>query len=78
MNGDGDDEAWLTSWEQQCTDSIEQQPDYDGLLITETDTTHRKIWSSFQDSATSIAQLYKGINCILMSYMGVKTLGDIY
>lgn len=59
MNGDGSDETWLTSWEQQCAESIEEQPDYEPLLITEADNSHRKIWSAFQDSATSIAQLYR-------------------
>lgn len=60
MSGDGGDEQWLSSWEQQCAESIEEQPDYEQLLITDTDNSHRKIWSAFQDSATSIAQLYRG------------------
>ncbi|KAF2896216.1 hypothetical protein ILUMI_09960 [Ignelater luminosus] len=59
MSGDGGDESWLSSWEQQCAESIEEQPDYEQLLITDTDNSHRKIWSAFQDSATSIAQLYR-------------------
>ncbi|KAF5290364.1 hypothetical protein FQA39_LY14747 [Lamprigera yunnana] len=60
MNGDGNDETWFTSWEQQCAESIEEQPDYEPLLIADADNSHRKIWSAFQDSATSIAQLYRG------------------
>lgn len=60
MNGDGDSETWLNGWEQQCADEIEEQPDYEQSLITESDNSHRKIWTAFQDSATAIAQLYRG------------------
>lgn len=60
MNGEGDGEPWLTGWEQQCADEIEEQPDYEQSLVTESDNSHRKIWTAFQDSATAIAQLYRG------------------
>lgn len=60
MSGHGDGDNWLSSWEKHCIDSIEEQPNYEQLLITDTDTSHRKIWIAFQDSATSIAQLYRG------------------
>lgn len=59
MSGDGNDESWLSSWEQQCSESIEEQPEYEPLLITDTNNSHGKIWSAFQDSATSVAQLYR-------------------
>lgn len=57
---DGDGESWLTGWEQQCADIIEGQPDYEQSLTIEADNSHRKIWTVFQDSATAIAQLYRG------------------
>lgn len=60
MNGDGDNETWLTGWEQECADEIEEQPDYEQTFVSETDSSHRKIWTAFQDSATAIAQLYRG------------------
>lgn len=60
MNGEGGDESWLNSWEQQCADSIEEEPDYEQSLLTESDSLHTKVWTSFQDSATAIAQLYRG------------------
>lgn len=59
MNGESDSD-WLTGWEQQCADSIEGQPDYEQSLTMEADNSHRKIWTVFQDSATCIAQLYRG------------------
>lgn len=60
MNGDGDNETWLSGWEQECADEIEEQPDYEQSFVTETDNSHRKIWTAFQESATAIAQLYRG------------------
>lgn len=60
MNGGGDEETWLSGWEKQCADEIEEQPDYEQNFITESDNSHRKIWAAFQESATAIAQLYRG------------------
>lgn len=66
MNGDererdarDEAESWLSGWEQQCADDIEAQPDFEQSLTAESDSSHRKMWSIFQDSATSIAQLYR-------------------
>lgn len=66
MNGDDRErdardeaESWLSGWEQQCADDIEAQPDFEQSLSAESDSSHRKMWSIFQDSATSIAQLYR-------------------
>lgn len=59
MNPDGE-ENWLTSWEQQCISSCDEQPNYEQILIKETDSIHRTVWATFQDSATAIAQLYRG------------------
>lgn len=60
MNGDGDGEPWLSGWEQQCADSVDEQPDYEQSLRDESETSHTRIWSAFQDSAAAIAQLYRG------------------
>lgn len=59
MDNEDDEGNWLSSWEQQCGDSIEEQPDYEQNLITEIDMGQRRMWNSFQDSATAIAQLYR-------------------
>ncbi|XP_066153248.1 HUWE1-associated protein modifying stress responses [Euwallacea fornicatus] len=59
MNGEDDNECWLSNWEQQCSDAIETQPDYDQNLAQENELFQRKVWTSFQDSATAIAQLYR-------------------
>lgn len=61
MNGEDGDENWLTGWEQQCAESIESEPDYDQRLAEENENFQRRIWTDFQDSATAIAQLYRGL-----------------
>lgn len=60
MNGENDEETWLTNWEKQCTNAIQEQPDYEQQLMAECDSSHTRIWNSFQDSATAVAQLYRG------------------
>nr|CAH7743037.1 unnamed protein product [Callosobruchus chinensis] len=59
MSGEGGDEDWLNSWEQQCSDAMEEQPNYEQSLISECSNSHSKIWSSFQESASAVAQLYR-------------------
>ncbi|CAG9856441.1 unnamed protein product [Phyllotreta striolata] len=59
MNGNDGEDIWLNSWEQQCADSLDQQPNYEQNLITESNNYQTRLWSSFQDSATAVAQLYR-------------------
>ncbi|KAG4076058.1 hypothetical protein HA402_011532 [Bradysia odoriphaga] len=40
-------------------EAITSQPDYERVYLSERDLALRNCWSSFQESATSIAQLYK-------------------
>lgn len=58
-NGGGED-GWLSSIEEQYLQTIGAEPDYERLYQHERDTSQRSVWSSFQESATSIAQLYRG------------------
>ena len=55
------DEGWIGNLEEQLIKEIENEPDYDRVYIAEKETTMKNVWGSFQESATSIAQLYKGI-----------------
>lgn len=52
-------DPWITSWEQQCIQQVENEPDPEERLHTERDTSVQKLWQMFQNSATSLAQLYK-------------------
>lgn len=61
MNPEGGEENWLSNWEQECAESIENQPNYEQSVVTESNGAHSKIWSAFQGSATAVAQLYRGM-----------------
>jgi len=60
---DRDDDSivdfWIANWEEQCVEHLESEPDYEGQLQSERDLAHQKVWFSFQNTATAIAQLYK-------------------
>lgn len=58
QSGDNDD-SWANI-EEQYLQSIEAEPDYERQYNNERESSIHKVWSSFQDSATSIAHLYKG------------------
>jgi len=53
-------DIWLASFEQQCYEHIENGPDYEGQLQSERDIANQRNWLSFQNTATAIAQLYRG------------------
>ncbi|XP_049800873.1 telomere attrition and p53 response 1 protein [Schistocerca nitens] len=65
MNEDRDREddplldMFITNWEEQCIQHVESEPDYEGQLQREREQTHQKLWVTFQNSATAIAQLYR-------------------
>lgn len=67
---DRDDDSivdfWIANWEEQCVEHLESEPDYEGQLQSERDLAHQKVWFSFQNTATAIAQLYKGETLIDM------------
>ncbi|KAH1025315.1 hypothetical protein HUJ05_010060 [Dendroctonus ponderosae] len=61
MNGEDEHEIWLSGWEQQCCEAIQNQPAYEQSLAAENEYFQRRVWTSFQDSATAIAQLYREV-----------------
>ncbi|XP_059805007.1 HUWE1-associated protein modifying stress responses-like isoform X2 [Hypanus sabinus] len=52
-------ESWLSRWERQCLEEDERQGLENGAGGTETDAQRQRLWLSFQNSASAIAQLYK-------------------
>lgn len=56
------EEDFFASIEEAHFEAISSQPDYERVYLSERDMALRNCWSSFQESATSIAQLYKGKN----------------
>lgn len=50
-------EHWFSSWERQClADAEHGEPSEE-----EVDQNREKLWHLFQNSATAVAQLYKGL-----------------
>lgn len=88
MNEDRDKEDdpivdfWITNWEQQCVEHLESEPDYEGQLQSERDLANQKVWVSFQNTATAIAQLYKdrlqGVSLWLPFQTAAGTVTSLY
>lgn len=54
----GGEESWL---EEQCHSEINGQNDeYEREFVRERDNNLSTVWGAFQDSATAVAQLYRG------------------
>lgn len=49
-------EHWFSKWERQCLAEAEQREPTE----EEVDNEQDKLWHLFQNSATAVAQLYKG------------------
>ena len=64
MSEDREEESlvdlYITNWEQQCINQLESEQDLEGQLTAEKELVNHNIWCSFQNTATAIAQLYKG------------------
>ncbi|XP_068984126.1 HUWE1-associated protein modifying stress responses isoform X2 [Bombus flavifrons] len=52
-------DLWYSNWEQQCVEALETEPDYETQLHNEKELYSQQMWTSFQTTASAIAQLYK-------------------
>lgn len=52
---------WISNWERQCEVELENEPDLEGQVQSERDLSAQKLWYLFQNSAASVAQLFKGL-----------------
>lgn len=61
-NGEEDPFAdiWITNWERQCEIDFENEPDLGVEVQHDRDLATQKLWYLFQNSATCVAQLFKG------------------
>ena len=55
-------ENWLTDWEHQVVDEWQDGSDVEERVQHESEVSSQKLWLSFQNSASSITQLYRGNN----------------
>lgn len=53
-------DIWISNWERQCEIELENEPDLEGQVLSERDLATQKLWYLFQNSATAVAQLFKG------------------
>lgn len=53
-------ENWLGNFEAECHDELDSEPNMEERLHSERDLAIQHLWLTFQNSATAIAQLYKG------------------
>ena len=53
-------DLWYSNWEQQSVEALETEPDYEIQLHNEKELYSQQMWTSFQTTASAIAQLYKG------------------
>ena len=51
---------WLSAWEQKTAEAWDSDSSAEEKVSNENDRCKQKLWSSFQSSASSISQLYKG------------------
>ncbi|XP_077980314.1 HUWE1-associated protein modifying stress responses-like [Glandiceps talaboti] len=56
-------ELWASNWEQQCIEQLESEANFDERLSVDREESAQKLWLSFQNSATAVAQLYKDRVC---------------
>ncbi|KAI0241179.1 hypothetical protein LSAT2_000099 [Lamellibrachia satsuma] len=53
--GDG----WMRKWEEQCRQDWEDESNMEDIIQRENEREAQRLWMSFQNCATAIAQLYK-------------------
>ncbi|KTG01438.1 hypothetical protein cypCar_00045170 [Cyprinus carpio] len=56
-------EHWFSKWERQCLAEAEREEPSE----EEVDQNQEKLWHLFQNSATAVAQLYKGLSGAMAS-----------
>jgi len=61
--GNGPDqgsENWLNSFEEECLEELDSEPNMEETLQSQREYATQNLFIQFQNSATSIAELYKG------------------
>lgn len=75
-------DLWYSNWEQQCVEALEAEPDYETQLHNEKELYSQQMWTSFQTTASAIAQLYKdrtqGVSLWLPFQTAAGTVTSLY
>jgi hypothetical protein len=62
---------WLNSFEEECIEELHTEANMEEALETQRELAEQKLWLQFQNSATAIAQLYKGIYRQTFIYLAI-------
>lgn len=54
-------EVYLTHWEKKCIEEWERET-HEDRVQTESEKTSQRLWPHFQNSASTISQLYRGMD----------------
>lgn len=66
-------EPWLNEFEEECLEELEtSETNMEETYQKDTDFAMQKLFLQFQNSATAIAQLYKGI--LFKGFFGFKVV----
>ena len=58
-------ESYLTPWEKKCLEDWEKEAMLEERLQAENERSSQKMWQSFQNSATAVSRLFKGLKHLL-------------
>lgn len=58
---EGRDREFLSPLEEQYIQEVEADGDLDQQLLREKDLAAQRLWAAFQDSATAVAHLFRGL-----------------
>ena len=71
-----DNSNWLSSFEEECVGDLEAGGDFEEELLVDKELAARRLWLTFQESATAVSQFYRG-NCIVYDLMCLPLTGMI-
>ncbi|XP_035726991.1 UPF0472 protein C16orf72 homolog isoform X2 [Vespa mandarinia] len=75
-------DLWYSNWEQQCVEALEAEPEYENQLHNVKEIYSQQMWTSFQTTASAIAQLYKdrtqGVSLWLPFQTAAGTVTSLY
>ena len=57
-----DNSNWLSAFEEECVGDLEAGGDFEEELLVDKELAARRLWLTFQESATAVSHFYRG-NC---------------
>lgn len=71
-----DNSNWLSSFEEECVGDLEAGGDFEEELLVDKELAARRLWLTFQESATAVSQFYRGkLHCSLYDVLASDRVG---